>query len=113
MADDQQVGVEMEYQRLLAALHEARTRLDEVEAAQRRLVIDKRSMNPEQADKSAAVLGAKADRARIEVTKLHDAAGAARRELRRRYGPSASEPEGISEEPAGPGFEQPPFGGSQ
>lgn len=111
MSDDHQVSAELEYQRLLSELHAARAHLAELEAAQRRLEIDRSRMGPAEAAASHAGLLAELTQARATTKLCHDEAENARARLNRSLTPS--EPNEMALDLPFEGFEQPHFEGPQ
>lgn len=111
MSDDHQVSAELEYQRLLSELHAARARLAELEAAQRRLEIDRSRMAPAEAAASQAGLSAELAQARASTKICHDEAEHARARLNRSLRPS--EPDEMALDLPSEVFEQPHFEGQQ
>lgn len=95
-------AAELAYQRGLAALHEARAALAEVEAAQRRRFLDRSGDAAELAARRAGLLA--------DVARLREAAEELRRQLRQHTDPHPAEPDVAPEPPAENGYEQPPFG---
>lgn len=108
MSDDQLVNAERDFQRRLTALHAARAKLAEQEAALHRLAIHRMRMEPGEAAAQEAVLSAQRAKLTDEVDRLHAAALAAQAALRR-LTDLHIEPDVISPQSPVDGFEQPPF----
>ncbi len=114
MADaGEQVAAELAYQRALAALHEARSDLADVAAARRRLAYERVGLAQAEVaarertlDAEFAARTARADRLRDEAVHLREI-------VHRHLADAAAEPDGIADEPAFEGFEQPPYRGPE
>jgi len=108
VSDDQLVSAERDFQARLTALHEARAKLAEQEAALHRLAIHRFGMEPGEAAAQEAALSAQRAKLTDEVDRLHAAALAARSALRRLTDLHA-EPDEVPPQSVVDGFEQPPF----
>lgn len=102
-------AAELAYQRALAALHDARSELAEVAAAQRRFTFDRMRLAPEAASARWSELEAAHAGLSARAAELREQAAGLRARLRRLAGDAGAEPEDLPEEPAGEGFQQPPF----
>ena len=110
-------AAELAYQRALAALHEARSELSDLSAAQRRFSYDRLRLDPTAAATRAAELEAAHAQVVAHVEQLRDLAGIARAELRHLTDDPGAEPDEVPDEPdesdaAGfhqPRFDRPPF----
>jgi hypothetical protein len=108
VTDDQQVMAEREYQRCLEALHHARARLAELEAALHRLAIDRPRMSPQLAAQNEAALTSAWQQARAEVNAAHQRADIARAQVHH-LTDYFDEPIVVSPNEEHEGYEQPPF----
>jgi hypothetical protein len=109
VSDDQLVMAEREYQRCLAALHQARAQLSELEVALRRLAIDRSRLEPMLAAQQEAVLTSARIQAEALAADAHDRAEVARARLHH-LTDFFDEPNVVSPAEPNEGFEQPPFG---
>lgn len=98
----------VEYQRRLRALHQAQSELAQLQAALRRLQIDRPHLNPDDATRRQQQLDAAQQRAAAQVAQRRAEAEAARREFRLNSEGGVEPVEFVIEEPI-TGFEQPPF----
>lgn len=98
----------VEYQRRLRALHQAQSELAELQAALRRLQIDRPHLNLDEAARRQQQLDTAQQQVAAQVAQRRAEAEAARRELRLHLEGGIEPAELVSEEPV-TGFEQPPF----
>ena len=98
----------MEYQRRLRALQDAQADLAQIQAAIRRLGIDRPHLEPADADRQGRALEASLRRCEAVVTRRRIEAEDARRDLRRLV-EGEYEPSQITLDEPGDGFQQPPF----
>ena len=106
---DDLAAAELAYQRALAALHDARSQLSAVAAAQRRFAFDRGRLTPEAAADQWSQLEAAHTGLSARAGELREQAASLRDRLRRMAGDAGTEPEDLPEEPEGQGFQQPPF----
>lgn len=106
---DDLAAAELAYQRALAALHDARSELSGVAAAQRRFTFDRVRLTPEAAAARWSELEAAHAGLSARAGDLREQAASLRERVRRLAGDAAAEPEDLPEEPEGQGFQQPPF----
>jgi hypothetical protein len=114
VGDDLITLAEREYQRRLAALHDTRATLAEVDAALRRLAIDRARLGDVADERARELRTRHADL--LEVARVQRAEAQAQRELVQRYqGPTGPEPSELPPEDPGTGpptdYVQPPFSG--
>lgn len=108
---ESRAAAELAYQHGLAALHDARAELAELDAARRRLAFDEIRLDPDEVAGRQAELAAGHDRLTAQVERLREEAEGLRQLLRRYTDAVPAEP---LEPPAGEsstGFEQPPHFG--
>jgi len=98
----------IEYQRRLRALHQAQSELAELQAAIRRLQIDRPHLNVDDAARQQQQLDTAQQQVAVRVAQRRAEAEAARREFRLNSEGGIEPAELATEEPV-PGFEQPPF----
>ncbi|MEE9964007.1 MAG: hypothetical protein K4304_02805 [Propionicimonas sp.] len=98
----------MEYQRRLRALQDAQADLAQIQAALRRLRIDRPHLDPVDADRQGRQLEAADRRGEAVVSQRRMEAEEARRDLRRAV-EGEYEPQQIIRDEPGEGFQQPPF----
>lgn len=98
----------IEYQRRLRALHQVQAELAELEAAARRLQIDRSHLHPEEAARRQQQLDAARQRLTLQVAQRRGEAEVTRRELRLNA-EGGNEPDDVVLGEPVTGFEQPPF----
>lgn len=98
----------IEYQRRLRALHQAQSELAELQAAIRRLQIDRPHLNVDDAARQQQQLDTAQQQVAVRVAQRRAEAEVARREFRLNSEGGIEPAELATEEPV-TGFEQPPF----
>lgn len=109
MSDDRQVAVEVEFQARMNALHEARARLTELDAALNRLEIDRHRLLSDEADDRHRRLTEQRSELAAEVERLHARAREARTAFRLATDIDA-EPDDVADDEPVSGYQQPHFG---
>lgn len=110
MVDDgDRAEAELAYQRALAALHEARASLAELNAARRRFAFDRTRLGAEAAEARAAELEATHTALVAHADQLRDRAAGLRSVLRHLSDEQSPEPDDLPDEQPPGGYQQPPF----
>lgn len=98
----------MEYQRCLRALQDAQADQTQIQAAIRRLAIDRAHLDSAEADRQQRTLDAALQRAEAQVGQRRRDAEESRRAVRRLVD-GRQEPSEMVEDDSSEGFQQPPF----
>lgn len=106
---DDRAAAQLAYQRALAALHEARSALADLAAARRRFAFDRVRLAPAAAGTRSAELKVAHAELLSRADQLRDLAAGLRAELRHLTDELDDEPDEVPEDPAGSGYQQPPF----